>query len=267
MPHPVIARGTTALYRTRQRLRAASPRARRRNERYLRAIPALPIPLPPASMVLDVAGSLDARWFLEGGRLAFDSIQAALLEQDVDIEGLDAVLDFGCGCGRVLRHWPRDGGISLHGTDSNPALIRWCEQHLPFATVQTNAIDPPLGYPGERFSLVYALSVFTHLPERMQMPWLSELERVLKPGGLLLLTVHGTAYLPRLTSLERQRFQAGEIVVRNDSVPGSNDCSAFHPDEYLKSTFGTRMRLLSHARQAARGNPIQDVVLLQKPDA
>lgn len=46
-------------------------------------------------------------------------------------------------------------------------------------------------YPAGYFDVAYCFSVFTHLNERMQNLWLLELKRILKPGGILLLTVHG----------------------------------------------------------------------------
>lgn len=267
MLHPLATQATQAMYRTRQRLRAVSPRSRLSNRRYLRSLPPQSIPLPPAQLLLDVAGTVDARWFIESGRLAFESMQQALSTQGFDITRRTCVLDFGCGCGRVLRHWPVGAGITLHGTDYNPALIRWCEANVPVAIAQTNSIEPPLNYPDRAFDFIYALSVFTHLPEQMQTSWLDELARVLQPGGLLLITIHGTAYLPQLDPAEQQRFHTGHLVVRNETLPGANHCSAFHPDAYITTHFGSRLRILSHTRQTALGNPVQDIILFQKPPA
>jgi 8-oxo-dGTP diphosphatase len=49
---------------------------------------------------------------------------------------------------------------------------------------------PPLPYAESSFDLVYGVSVFTHLSEEHQRAWLPELRRILKPGGLLLLSFH-----------------------------------------------------------------------------
>ncbi len=50
---------------------------------------------------------------------------------------------------------------------------------------------PPLDFPDEHFDLVFNHSVFTHLDESYQDAWLVELERITKPGGVLVLSVSG----------------------------------------------------------------------------
>jgi len=41
------------------------------------------------------------------------------------------------------------------------------------------------------FDLIFSVSIFTHLPEKMQIAWLEELRRASKPGALVLSSVHG----------------------------------------------------------------------------
>jgi SAM-dependent methyltransferase len=107
-----------------------------------------------------------------------------------------ALLDFGCG--RVARHWQRLPG-EVHGCDFNRRLVGWCRRRLRFGRFAVNALGPPLPYPDRRFDLVYALSVFTHLPEDLQGPWMDELGRVLAPGGHAILSVHGQRYVDELS--------------------------------------------------------------------
>jgi hypothetical protein len=102
------------------------------------------------------------------------------------------------------------------------------------------------------------------LTQDLQLAWRDELRRVLRPAGRLLLTTHGRAYLPRLDHSERGRFERGELVVRWQDVPGTNLCSAYHPEEYLRETFGRGFAFLELEPEGARGNPTQDLVLLQK---
>jgi SAM-dependent methyltransferase len=116
----------------------------------------------------------------------------------------------------------------------------------------------------ESFDLVYALSVFTHLTGDLQIAWRDELRRVLRPGGLLLVTTHGRSYVPRLGDDERERFERGELVVRWGDVAGTNLCSAYHPEAYLRDTFAQGFAFLELEAEGARGNPTQDLVLLRK---
>jgi SAM-dependent methyltransferase len=156
----------------------------------------------------------------------------------------------------------------VHGTDNNPALVDWSRRNLPFAKVEFNRLEPPLGYADASFELVYALSVFTHLTANLQHAWVEELSRVLKPGGHLLMSTHGERYLGRLTTSERERFAAGELVVKdNIRSPGTNMCSAYHPVAYVRDQLARKLELASFIPAGARGNPPQDLYILRKPRA
>jgi SAM-dependent methyltransferase len=215
-------------------------------------------PLPPRRLMVRVAGTADADWFVRSGRAAYDAIAA-----HVPLAELDSVLDFGCGCGRVTRWWHEFPG-TVAGTDLDRRAIAWCRSNLAFARFEVNALAPPLAFADESVDLVYALSVFTHLTAELQLAWRDELRRVLRPGGLLLVTTHGRSYLPRLDADELDRFERGELVVRWRDLPGTNLCSAYHPEPYLRGAFATGFAFLELEPEGARGNPTQDLVLLRK---
>jgi SAM-dependent methyltransferase len=196
-----------------------------------------------------VAGTSDADWFLRSGRAGYDAIAA-----HAPLAELESVLDFGCGCGRVTRWWSDFHG-RVAGSDVSGPAIDWCRANLPFARFEQNELAPPL---------VFELSVFTHLTADLQLAWRDEVRRVLRPGGLLLLTTHGRSYVPRLGEDERASFERGELVVRWGDVAGTNLCSAYHPEAYLRDTFAVGFAFLELDAEGARGNPTQDLVLLRK---
>lgn len=216
------------------------------------------LPLPPPRLRVTVAGTADPEWFLTGGRAAAEAIRDALPEP---MESLDAVLDFGCGCGRVVRWWQHLPG-EVHGTDYNAGLVEWCRANLPFATFDVNALDPPLPHARERFDLVYALSVLTHLPEATQAAWLHELHRVTRRW--LVVSVHGDAYRERLTAEELRTFDDGEIVVRWAEVAGTNLCTTFHPRAAFERLVREQFEIETFVAEGARGNPRQDLYLLRR---
>jgi hypothetical protein len=97
-------------------------------------------PIPSSKMLYYVNGSPDVRWFLQTGYLAAQSLVLALKDSDLNIKNFDSILDFGCGCGRVIRHLSFLKNSKLYGTDYNPILIKWCKENLPCATFQTNKL-------------------------------------------------------------------------------------------------------------------------------
>ena len=191
------------------------------------------LPLPPALLRVQVDGRGDPGAFLERGATGAALVREMVPAAGRDLEELGAMLDFGCGCGRVARHWASLTGPELHACDYNPRLVRWCAENLPFVSARTNALEPPAPYPDARFDLVYAISVLTHLTESLAARWVADWERILRPGGLLLVTTHGDAYRDALGTRQRERYDAGEAVVVSARMAGANACAAHHPPAYV----------------------------------
>ena len=222
------------------------------------------LPLPPSKLRVQVAGTADARWFLESGRAAADSMREALERHGRRLEDFGAILDWGCGCGRVIRHLSALES-KVYGSDVNPVLVRWCAANLAFARFATNELAPPFRYGDGEFDLVYGLSVLTHLPEALHGGWMDELARVVQPGGYALVSTHGESYVGRLKGEERRAFEEGRLVVRWSQVAGTNLCTAFHPPTYVRDTLAVGWELVALVPQGARGNTHQYLVLLRRP--
>src|SRR5262249_21986658 len=90
------------------------------------------------------------------------------------------------------------------------------------------------------------------------------IRRVLKPGGLWILTTQGDYYRNKLSADERHRFEAGEVVCQRSAYRGLNLCQAFHPEPYIRDRFASGMRVVDFAREGARGNPKQDLYVLRR---
>lgn len=227
------------------------------------------IPLPPGVLRYMVAGTEDVGWFLRTGQLGAQTVLDVLQKQGLAFDQLRAVLDFGCGCARVLRHFARRSHIALHGTDCNHLAIRWCQKHLDFAAFHLNALEPPLDYDDHAFDLIYAFSILTHLTEPLQTAWMAEFRRILAPGGHVIISVHGDAtfreQFDRLEPAERESYQHGGLVVREDGLAGSNFCGAFHPQEYVRLTLARGFEVVDVIPEGAKGNPPQDLYLLRRP--
>jgi SAM-dependent methyltransferase len=225
------------------------------------------LPLPPARLRAQI-GPLhaDADFFLSSGRRHAELIRDLLRENGSSVDELDALLDWGCGCGRVLRHWSELPRTRVHGCDIDPRMVEWCRANLPFAEVGVTQLAPPLPHPDATFDLVYAFSVFTHLAEDLQHAWIGECLRVLKPEGYLLLSTLGEYYasLDRLNEAERRSFAEGDVVVLYEHSAGTSLCSAYHPPEYVHSRLAADFELVSFRPAGDDGR--HDIHLLRKPE-
>jgi SAM-dependent methyltransferase len=200
------------------------------------------LPLPPAALRVLVTETADPTLFLLGGAASAEVICNGLDDAGVELAG--TVLDFGCGCGRVARQWA-GLGLDLHGCDYNPKLAKWCSQNLPFMRTRVNSLTPPSAYEPGTFDLVYAMSILTHLTEPVAHAWVAEWERILKPGGVLLISVHGDAFRDQLGRQARPLYDAGEMVVKKARIEGMNACVANHPYAYVTERLLARFDLLS----------------------
>jgi SAM-dependent methyltransferase len=221
------------------------------------------LPIPGYRARLLVCGSADIPEFLERGRRGFDCIRETLERNGRPIGGLKDVLDFGCGCGRVTRYWNGFADTRICGTDINDYLVETCQRCVPFASVSKNSILPVLDYPDQSFDLVYAFSVFTHWDIKGQIAWRDELRRILRPRGILLLTLHGDASKTSLSGKELDDFNSGRPVVRFSQYPGGNLCASFHPESYVRETLAEGFEIVDAVPEGALG---QDLYMLRKAD-
>jgi len=223
------------------------------------------LPIPPATLRAHVGPKHgDARYFLASGRRHAELIRSFLAEDGTPIEDVDALLDWGCGCGRVLRHWAGLTETRVCGCDINPKMVDWCSRNLAFADAKVTQLAPPLPYGPDAFGLIYAFSVFTHLTEPLQHDWMRECLRILRPGGYLLISTLGEYYLSlgRLTDAERRSFAEGQLVVLYERSPGTSLCSAYHPPGFVRDSLGQDFDFVSFRPAADDGR--HDLHLLRK---
>ncbi len=168
--------------------------------------------LPPARLRFKVSENASAEDFLRVGRRTAENLKGALDDAGFALTAGMAALDFGCGCGRTLL-WmaPQFPGVRWHGSDVDAEAIAWCQANLRDAACVENGPLPPFAFEAETFDLVFGVSVFTHLSESYQRAWLAELRRVLKPGGLLLLSFYSRHVWPEEDAAAVAR---GEFVFR-----------------------------------------------------
>jgi SAM-dependent methyltransferase len=231
-------------------------------------------PLPPPALRYRVHGRLDARSFLAVGDACADDLFRVLTIGGVEPSDDARVLDFGTGCGRVLRHLvSRRPGWRITGTDIDPEAVAWCRSAFPSATFAVTPWEPPTDLPDATFDLVLGISVFTHLDRPLQEAWLVELARVTRPGGWILLTVHGATAAQGLPPEGRAELEARGTLFRVwrtgrlklDGLPDGYQ-TAYHTRDHVQREW-TLPGLEVHAYLEAAVNGHQDAVLLCRTEA
>jgi SAM-dependent methyltransferase len=102
-----------------------------------------------------------------------------------------AILDFGCGHGRVLRslaaHFP---DAALTAVDVNRRGVDFCAKKLGAKSIYSNYDFSNLVF-REKFDLIWVGSLFTHLSAERWPKVLELLRAVLTENGLLIFSTHG----------------------------------------------------------------------------
>lgn len=206
---------------------------KQRNDAYRRAHP--DTPFPPPYMLYESFGKLDYRAWDEGGRESARDI-ADLLAGHITLDHA-RICEWGCGPARLLRHMPEytGPGADLYGTDFNTRTIGWCARTFPGIEFRVNGLLPPLPFGDDVFDAVYGISVLTHLSEEAQKLWVRECLRVLRPGGVCLLTVHGDAVTGRLVGTERAAYDHRGCVIRSSAHEGKRTYGAYNSPAYMRS--------------------------------
>lgn len=163
--------------------------------------------IEPAELMLGIRDSLTPpRSKIYVGEGDFKAVGNEFLQYFIDLCHLkpdDAVLDVGCGIGRIAV--PLTGYLSAAGSyegfDPVPLGINWCQQHITprfpnfqfrqtdifngfyFPAGQEDALNYSFPYADDQFDSVLVVGVFTHMTLTEIAHYVAEIKRVLKPGG------------------------------------------------------------------------------------
>ncbi len=203
--------------------------------------------LPPARVRARVGRTSSRHEFVQAGAQAFEELQVALGATCENPAAFSRCLDFGCGSGRIARHFTGCAWLSdLVGIDIDEEAVAWARRLVPGAKFLVTAAKPPTPLPSGAFDMAYAASVFTHFDEEMQLSWLGEMRRLLRPGGLLLASTHS----PETTAL-RPDIGKGQLETLAERgylfAPGGasfNSATAVHARSYLEREWGKLFQLL-----------------------
>jgi SAM-dependent methyltransferase len=122
------------------------------------------------------------------------------------LAGLDAMLDFASGYGRVTRFLVREiAAERLWVSDIYGEAMSFQASTFGVRTLRS-ALRPEEFACDQRFDLVFVTSLFTHLPEATFRGWLARLLSLLTPAGMLAFSVHDQALLPPGVAMPERGF-------------------------------------------------------------
>ncbi|WP_406442357.1 class I SAM-dependent methyltransferase [Streptomyces sp. NBC_01613] len=100
-----------------------------------------------------------------------------------------AVLDYGCGYGRTMAALAQQGFENLSGVDTSPGMVARARSLHPAMRFTVLDAPPTLACADASVDVVMLFAVLTCIPgSQAQRRLIGELDRVLKPGGLLYLS-------------------------------------------------------------------------------
>lgn len=131
------------------------------------------------------------RDYIADGWRTLSELQQVLDRAGRNLYRCPSFLEFACGHGRFTRHLARalaPGALTV--SDVVPGCVAFLQQHWAVKGFDSTSDPAALSIP-DRYEIVFALSLFSHLPESTWHAWLRRLYGAVAPGGVLVLTTHG----------------------------------------------------------------------------
>ena len=145
---------------------------------------------------------------------------AASLGDGARVQSL-SILDFGCGVGNTIAHLHKAfPAASLHGADLSGESIRLATESHPLEATFRTIESARLPHDDATFDIVMAACVFHHIPPAERNHWMSEIRRVLKPGGRIFVFEHNMLNPLTLKAVRDCSFDEDAILLPRSELLG-----------------------------------------------
>lgn len=214
---------------------------------------------PPVASMRRSAGTECAATFLLGGATQAMRIQQLLSDRfGRPLSSFADVLEIGCGAARLTRYLshlcPRVTAADIDAPHFDHDTAAW-------PNVKFHCIDdtPALPFDAPRFDLILCFGRPAYWPEPTAQAWLTELRRVLKPGGLVLLSIPGDAH-----ALLSNTPTANLRAMHRDGIASGTHGEVLRSHDFIFANWHTGLDVLGIVESMAC---CQDVVILRHPAA
>jgi SAM-dependent methyltransferase len=222
-----------------------------------------------------------------GNKYNIDQLQtfeSILNKNGLSISGFESILDFGCGYGRLTEHLLQfSENAKVSGCEIDKKHVDSCRKRFTDVVFIANDVLPPLNFPDNSFDFIITYSVFTHLSEDAHKKWLEELSNKIKPGGVMMHTIHSRLAM-QLMNLSSPEHLTKYNLPDDFNFNSENDVGLYHYHVYDNDMpeYGstmidksyiinnwpnyTGMNILEYSDGALQTYPegCHDIVLLQK---
>jgi ubiquinone/menaquinone biosynthesis C-methylase UbiE len=124
------------------------------------------------------------------------------------------ILDFGSGIGNSIpwfrKYFPHANIIC---SDISAKSIEVSQKRFPGNEEYVKIADQKIALPNESVDVVFTTCVFHHIPSIEHELWISELRRVLKPGGLLIVFEHNPKNPITISVVKHCPFDANAVLL------------------------------------------------------
>lgn len=172
--------------------------------------------------------------YFRSGLSIADAMTQVLRWRFGDPGRIERLLDFASGYGRVTRFLlgevPKE---RFWVSDIYADAVRFQEERFGVRGV-VSTILPEDFVCAERFDAILVTSLFTHLPEERFVAWLRRLLALLRPGGMLVFSVHDEAILEPGLAMPAEGLLFQEISESN-SLETSDYGSTWVTEPFVRS--------------------------------
>lgn len=167
------------------------------------------------------------------GELQHKPLDRELLDRFArQVQGRGEVCDMGCGPGHVARYL-HDAGASVFGLDLSPRMLEQARKLNPDISFREGDMMA-LDLKDETLAGIAAFYAIVNIPKQSLPVIFREMERVLRPGGFLLLAFHVGDQVLREEELWGQKISMDFLLFRPGEIKLDLEAAGFVIDEIVQ---------------------------------